>query len=209
MKELFRAGVMLAVLVGLPAAWIYYGPLPPSGQKFVDRVVEVVKDATGWQQPYEQPVEAKTAPRFGAPETLTPGGMTGSVAATSPSPTVPIQVLPSETTRAQSPQAPVAVSLDQQLQPLLQRLRALGPEGYALEAWGSDGRFYRFRCEMPLGTQQGVAQQFEAIAESPAVCIQQVTAEVERWQMARATPPTNQRLAQHGYGIDSPQALVR
>lgn len=193
MKELFRASVMLAVLVGLPAAWIYYGPLPPSAQKVVDRAVEVVKDATGWQQPYEQPQEAKTAPRFGhsaspAPLSIAP----------------PHAEMSLETTRAQSPPAPE--NLNEQLQPQLERLRALGPEVYALEAWGSGGKYYRFRCDMPLGDRPGFTQQFEAVAESPAACIGQVTAEIERWKSTRNQLPGSGRIAQHE--AISPQAMA-
>ena len=38
---------MLAVLVGLPAAWVYYGPLPPRAQRVVDRFVAAAKEAIG------------------------------------------------------------------------------------------------------------------------------------------------------------------
>ncbi len=64
MVVFFRAIVMLAVLVGLPAAWIYYGPLPSGAQRAVDRAVEVVRNATGWQQPTAERVATKAAPRF-------------------------------------------------------------------------------------------------------------------------------------------------
>ena len=190
MTELFRATVMLAVLVGLPAAWIYYGPLPPSAQKVVDRAVEVVKDATGWQQPYEQPQEAKAAPRFGSPEAPAPQVLTEPLA---------------EATRAQSP--PASADLNQQLRPQLERLRALGPEVYTLEAWGSGGKFFRFHCEMPLGTKSGFTQEFQAVAETPAACIQQVTAEIERWKAARHALPSTARIGEHE--VTTPQALVR
>ena len=175
MKELFRAAVMLSVLVGLPAAWIYYGPLPPSAQKVVDRVVEVVKDATGWQQPHCDSFDDKTAPRF----------------AQEPAPVAPVVTAATNSAAPQmteaAPPAPPA-NLQQQLAPLLQRLQALGPTDYSLEEWGNAGEFFRFRCAMPLGGQPGMTRQFEAVAKNPAACIQQVTAEIAQWKNSGDAP---------------------
>jgi hypothetical protein len=50
MMTMFRAVVMLAVLVGLPAAWIYYGPLPTGAQHAVDRLMAAAKEAVGWNK---------------------------------------------------------------------------------------------------------------------------------------------------------------
>lgn len=170
MKELFRAVVMLLVLVGLPAAWIYYGPLPPSAQKVVDRVVDVVKDATGWQQPHCDTFEDKTAPRFA---TSTPAA---------PSlPPEPPAVIPVSL----SNDAPAASNLQQQLAPLLEKLQAFGPTDYSLEEWGAEGEFFRFRCAMPIGGQAGFSRQFEAVAANPAECIQQVIGEIGQWRGKR------------------------
>ena len=33
MPVVMRATIMLLILVGLPAAWVYYGPLPPNAQR--------------------------------------------------------------------------------------------------------------------------------------------------------------------------------
>jgi len=162
----------LVVLVGLPTAWIYYGPLPPSAQKVIDRIVEVVKDATGWQQPHADTYDAKTAPRFaiGSPETpnLPPA----------PPATNPV-ALP-----AAAP-APLGSGLQQQLAPLLTQLQAFGPTDYSLEEWGQGGEFFRFRCAMPIGGQNGFSRQFEAVAATPSACIQQVVAEIQQWRSER------------------------
>ena len=48
MAALFRATVMLLVLVGLPAAWIYYGPLPPEAMGVIQRTVATAKQSLGW-----------------------------------------------------------------------------------------------------------------------------------------------------------------
>ena len=171
MREFFRATIMLLVLVGLPTAWIYYGPLPPSAQKMVNRVVEVVKDATGWQHPHEEPFDDKTAPRFASssPSPATP---------TFP-PTAGLSAVPPDFTK--SP-APSETSLQRELGPLLQQLQSMGPSDYSLEEWGSTGGFFRFRCAMPLGDRQGFERQFEAVSSSPAACIQEVMTEIAQWR---------------------------
>lgn len=163
MLVFFRAVVMLAVLVGLPAAWIYYGPLPPGAQKVVDRVVDVVKSATGWQRPSEDPLESKAAPRFSAAEPP------------------PAFAAPS----VQPPPAAMPAGLAEHVEPMLERLRALGPTEYSLEPWGRQGEFFRFRCAMPLTPDHEVTRQFEAVAETPLASIEQVVGEVTHWQTAR------------------------
>jgi hypothetical protein len=167
MLVFFRALVMLAVLVGLPAAWIYSGPLPPGAQRVVDRVVDIVKDATGWQQPVESPLSAKTAPRFSSVE---------SAPVYSAAPSSPPAMTPSR----------IPVGLAEQVETLLERLRALGPTEYALESWGREGEFFRFRCAMPITPDHEAIRQFEAIAASPVDSIEQVVGEVSNWRTARS-----------------------
>jgi hypothetical protein len=167
MLAFVRAAVMLAVLVGLPAAWIYYGPLPPGAQRVVDRAIEIVKDATGWQQPVEDLGGGKAAPRFSSVE---------------PAPVFsaePPRSLPSASTT-------VPTGLAEQLEPLLARLRAWGPTEYALEPWGRQGELFRFRCAMPLAGDHEVTRQFEAVATTPAASIARVVAEVADWRSASA-----------------------
>jgi hypothetical protein len=166
MLVFFRAVVMLAVLVGLPTAWIYYGPLPPGAQKVVDRVVEVVKNATGWQRSSEDLLDAKAAPRFSGAET-SPAFSTRPV-----------------TLRSAAPSG-MPAGLAEQVEPLLERLRALGPTEYSLEPWGRQGEFFRFRCAMPLTPDHGATRQFEAVAETPLASVEQVVGEVTHWQTAR------------------------
>lgn len=170
-----RAVVMLAVLVGLPAAWVYYGPLPSGAQRAVDRVVEVVKNITGWQQPMAEAVTTKAAPRFGLA-------------------TASARNISSQSEEAQpvslSPPTPTPTGLVEQMEPLLERLRALGSTEYSLEPWGREGKFFRFRCAMPFAqprpdTDKQFTQQFEAVAETPRASIEQVVSQVTRWQTAR------------------------
>ncbi len=162
MVVFFRAVVMLVVLVGLPTAWIYYGPLPSGTQRAVDRVVEVIRNITGWQPTVETSV-AKAAPQFSI--TTTPAPKFSSQSTSLPS-TIP-------------------TALAEQMEPLLERLRALGSTQYSLEPWGREGKFFRFCCAMPLAQDRQFTQQFEAVAETPRASIEQVVSEVTRWQTSR------------------------
>lgn len=180
MVVFFRAVVMLAVLVALPAAWIYYGPLPSGAQRAVDRAVEVVRNATGWQQPTAETVATKAAPRPGVAAAPAPKFSPQSARTQSSGllPTTP-------TPMAQTGPLPTTTGLAEQVEPLLERLRALGSTEYSLEAWGREGEFFRFRCAMPLAQDKQFTQQFEAVAETPRASIEQVVSEVTRWQTAR------------------------
>ena len=80
---------------------------------------------------------------------------------------------------------PTATGLAEQMEPLLERLRALGSTEYSLEPWGREGEFFRFRCAMPLAQDKQFTQQFEAVAKTPRASIEQVVSEVTRWQTAR------------------------
>ncbi len=86
---------------------------------------------------------------------------------------------------AQTSPLPTATGLAEQMEPLLERLRALGSTEYSLEPWGREGEFFRFRCAMPLAQDKQFTQQFEAVAETPRASIEQVVSEVTRWQTAR------------------------
>jgi hypothetical protein len=169
MGTTLRAVVMLSALVGLPAAWIYYGPLPPEGQRLVDRFVGVAKEVIGWSKSsaaeakdFDPAVTKATAPRF-SPE--------------------------SNLTRRDAPMAPALLparpaSFAERVEPLLVRLRQLGVVEYALERWGEGGKLYRFRCEMPVGAS-ALTQQFEAVADDPQATVEQVVAEISQWQVSQ------------------------
>jgi len=162
MTVFLRAVVMIVVLVGLPAAWVYYGPLPQGAQRVVDRVVSVAKSAIGWEQQAEVVDDLKSAPRFDV--------------ASAPPPLTPIEDNPAvDTTRA----------LSQQAEPLLAQLRTLGAAEYTLEKWGNNGQLYRFCCAMPLAQNDEYTRQFEAVADDPLASIEQVVGEVASWQIAR------------------------
>jgi hypothetical protein len=196
MATLFRAAVMLSVLVGLPGAWIYYGPLPTRAQRVVDRFVAVAKEAAGWKEveaparptwdfTKSAPLDASgladgdsasnvEAPRFGvasatAPTAAAPGPATLQIGSALPAP---------------APVAKEPDTLAERVEPWLTQLRQFGVAEYALERWGGDGKLYRFHCEMPV-VGSSLTQQFEAVAANPESSVEQVVTEVSRWRLAR------------------------
>ena len=195
MATLFRATVMLAVLVGLPGAWIYYGPLPTGAQKVVDRFVAIAKEATGWEKEaaaapptWDFTKSAPMAPPVGEAPAFDPAVSPAAVAAT-PAAALPIAPPLQDPSRAAPPlepaPAPAPVTLAERVEPLLTQLRQLGVAEYALERWGGDGKLYRFHCEMPLGAGAELTQQFEAVTADPQASVEQVVAEVSRWRLSR------------------------
>ncbi|HMO85627.1 MAG TPA: hypothetical protein PKC18_11985 [Lacipirellulaceae bacterium] len=164
MATLLRALVMLATLVGLPAAWIYYGPLPPSAQRVVDRAVAMAKETLAKSRCVGGvcPIE----PLAGDAPLSEYRAATQSAPATTPAATAP------------------RVALAQQLEPHLAGLRTLGANEYVLESWGDQGKLYRFRCELPVGAGSQATEQFEAVDADPCESVSQVLADVAAWRAA-------------------------
>lgn len=180
-----RAAVMLLTLIGLPAAWVYYGPLPTGAQRVVNRFVEVARQAVGWEEQQAgatQQWNLKAAPRFDdilptAPDyvPVTQAGHTEE----------PITLASASLPTNEKSEIPASSDLATQCEPELSVLRSLGAANYALEHWGDDGTMYRFRCAIPLGEDINFTRHFEAVAAEPRTAIQQVVGEVSAWQNAR------------------------
>ena len=166
----FRALVMLAVLVGLPGAWIYYGPLPAGAQRVVDRLVVAAKEAAGWEKP---PSRESTRRELPAAPTWTPPATSELSHVVPLTPAMPSPALLQEG---------AAPSLEATMEPLLARLREFGAVEYVLERWGDSGDLYRFRCAIPLASSRDATRQFEAVAESPQSTIEQVVHQVASWR---------------------------
>ena len=177
MATLFRAAVMMSVLVGLPGAWIYYGPLPSSAQRVVDRFVTIAKEATGWKsaEPAAKPAWdfTKSEPIVGQTAGMNPA------AHQEQAPGFGSALPPAE---APAPAPPT--TLAERVEPLLVQLRQLGVAEYALERWGGEGKLYRFHCEMPI-SGGSLTQQFEAVTGDPEASVEQVVTEVSQWRLAR------------------------
>jgi hypothetical protein len=178
MATTFRALVMLAALVGLPAAWIYYGPLPPDAQRVVDRLVGVAKEAIGRDTTSTAsagPGRAQSMNDAAAPawDAAASGGTSARLELPA---AAPVEAAPLAATKAPT--------LAERVEPLLAKLRQFGVVAYDLEPWGTGGKLYRFHCEMPLAESAQLTQQFEAFAEDPQATVEQVVAQVAQWQTA-------------------------
>jgi hypothetical protein len=177
MVTTLRALIMMSVLVGLPVAWIYYGPLPPEAQRVVDRFITVAREAIGWRQ---APQETKDNWVHVKPESKA-----FSEAPPASKPIVRDKPPGSEPAVAATANSPKRLSFAERIEPLLARLRQLGASEYALEHWGNGGKLYRFHCEMPLAASPQLTQQFEAVAADPEATVERVVAEVASWQIVR------------------------
>ena len=172
MTTMLRAAIMLATLVGLPAAWMYYGPLPPRAQRVVDRFVASAKEALDWDKRIGVEAEADApSPEIGAG--AAPAFAVERSAAVAASPVIQ---------QAQSAE----IELARRVEPLLAKLREFGVAAYALEPWGGDRRLFRFHCEMPLAGSDTITEQFEAIAADPQQSVAQVVADVANWHASRS-----------------------
>jgi hypothetical protein len=182
MAVFFRALVMLITLVGLPAAWIYFGPLPAGPQKVVDRFVEVARDALGWKS--NQTVNAiqgvdKAPPRY--EEVLPTPADTQAVSRTLyEGQQTPVSLV--SATEEMPSILPANRSLKQHIEPHLNVLRQMGAANYSLEEWGGG---YRFKCAVSLGKNVDFTRHFEAIDPDPLATVRQVVGEVTAWQNAR------------------------
>jgi hypothetical protein len=188
MSTWIRGTIMLATLVGLPAAWIYWGPLPPEAQAVVDRTIDRIKQSAGWYGQGERlswsgwPPKAFPAASAASETTevrfdpqATSAGLSGEPLARDP--VVPGSVAPSC--------ASVAPAEAEDLSPLLAQLRSLGAVEYALERWGASGEMFRFRCAMPLGPSDSHTQHFEALSGDARESVAAVLREARDWQLAR------------------------
>ena len=164
----FRAIVMLTVLVGLPAAWIYFDPLPESTQKAIGRVARTLVQSTGWLDEAEGQAEDKSPPVF---DPLSGVASASYESASSPSPAI---------TQAASPAEPLAARLE----PHLSLLRQLGVSEYTLREWGATGTLYRFSCSVTAGA---ITREFDAVSDDPFTAVSEVVGEVTSCQNARST----------------------
>ena len=162
MTVFFRALVMLVTLVGLPAAWIYYGPLPQAAQQVVDRFVEVAQDALGWRESLPADTargEMKSAPRYD--EVLpTPSEFPPVSRAAFQGNSAPVNLASANETMP-TPPKPLGQDSQGEMEMHLSLLKTLGVAQYSLEKWGAG---YRFKCAVPLGDNPDFARQFEAVS---------------------------------------------
>lgn len=205
----FRAAVMLATLVGLPAAWLYYGPLPPAAQRVVDQATCSIREAIGLPPSDPRgPTSSALSHRDAAPApafvsaTARASAVEGiATAAAHPralprSPAASPAANPSgfhplgeegvpRVSRAPASSPGEGGQLDAQTEGLFEQLRQLGAADYQLRQWGTSGDLYRFECSMPLAANPEHTRHFEAVAGSPRASVERVMSEVSSWQLAR------------------------
>lgn len=187
MAVFFRALVMLVTLVGLPTAWVYYGPLPAGAQRVVDRFVEVAQDALGWKRPATVDTLGGPKPTVRYDEVLPTRRDASAVSqARFDGARAPVHLIGAT---APLPATPVATPTDAsgEMEMHLNVLKQLGVAQYALEEWGAG---YRFKCTVPLGDNPDFTRQFEAIHDDPLATVRQVVGEVTSWQNARLDAST-------------------
>jgi hypothetical protein len=158
MATTLRATVMLVILVGVPVAWIYLGPLPMEAQQVVNRLITTAKNRLV-MVPLAVPGQPRiSAPRFDIPVSPGKSFLVG---------------------------AADTAGIMSDVEPELEQLRSMGVAEYALESWGMRGNLYRFHCIMPIGPSDNLTTQFEAVNEDPRVSVRQVHHEVASWQQDR------------------------
>ncbi|MEM8944556.1 MAG: hypothetical protein AAGD11_05170 [Planctomycetota bacterium] len=195
MATFFRAAIMLTVLVGLPSAWVYYGPLPPQAMGVIERTVMSAKYSIGWSGELEAAAWdrdlSKTAPRFD------PTTVDAIERQRQPSVAAELRQDPQfslATATIAVPPAQATLNVDpamaRRLEPHLSLLRSLNVAEYTLENWGESGQLFRFRCAVTLGSSDDHTRQFDAIDVDPLRAVQQVVGNVTAWQNARHTNTT-------------------
>lgn len=209
MATVFRATVMLVTLVGLPAVWVYYGPLPTPVMGVIERTVLAAKQSCGWAgceltNPWDSS-EEKTAPRYDSTGDIAMDEallMAQQASVEQVAPPVPAMhrdpqlslASASLPTRHQAVPVQGESALAKQLDPHLSLLRSMGAANYTLENWGGTGELFRFRCSIAWGQSEDHTRHFEAVAADPLRAVHQVVGEVTSWQNARrANPPTRWR----------------
>ncbi len=184
MSSTSKAVVMLAVLVGGPAAWMHYRPLPPAAQRYVDDALAAAQDFLA-----EHGVLRRSSPPSegagpaAAEFALENQWATTPAISSTPAGTRPAAYLeaPPLVATEQTPSAPTKGALE----PLLAELVKLGVGEYELMRWGTGGELYRFRCAVPLAGDMSQAQEFEAIGPTPQAPIAQVLEDLSSWHVAR------------------------
>ena len=182
-----RAVIMLACLVALPIAALFYGPLPPSTRVLLDKALQMGERALNGDASRPQ-TRLVAAPLFPAPGSAAPAATTPvappasspqqmAISATDP-PAAPVQVQQNAPpTKAAALQRPIE---------LAKHLQTLGASHYALQQWGPGSELYRFTCRVAIADNPGHNRHFEAVGDDAQTAIRDVIARVESWRNQQA-----------------------
>lgn len=173
MVTLIRAAIMLTVLVGLPAGWIFYDQLPAEARTAIGKVVEIGREKLGLEA--SEAAKPHAIAKANTDDPALWGAVVESELVTPP-PFVSGNAITEQKKE---------LNEENNLEPLLRQLRGLGVKQYELKTWGEAEEFYRFQCEMPLSEASQLVQQFEAVTVNPQESVAQVVAEVALWHADR------------------------
>ena len=192
---IFRAVVMVAVVVVAVKGWKLYGPTNEQVKNVATQAIEMVKSRLESQQPATPDPRTAAPPLAGAnpipptadnlspPATLSPAEAPGRFPNTGAAPAPPTNLPPLKPLTEPTGQSPGAGH--ERMTGLMSRLQQLGAADTRLVPWGDGGQLYRFSCKAPLAAVPTMTQHFESVANEPTVAVEQVLAKVEAWRVAQ------------------------
>ena len=192
---IFRAVVMVAVVVVAVKGWKLYGPTNEQVKTVATQAIEMVKSRLESQQPatpdprtaapplaVANPIPP-TADNLSPPAKLSPAEAPGLFPNTGAAPAPPTNLPPITPLTEATGQSTGAG--DERMTGLMSRLQQLGAADTRLVPWGDGGQLYRFSCKAPLAAVPTMTQHFESVANEPTVAVEQVLAKVEAWRVAQ------------------------
>lgn len=205
-QTLFRAVVMVAVVVAGVKGWKAYGPTNEQVQRAYNQLRDVVQAALPSNEPTNStaaadPRHAPAAVVASPPLAPRPGGTQSQLlppaapmSAPADAPKLLSSSEPASAGVASSPFSSPGASFtkdsigqnsnDVRVAELVAKLQRMGAENTSLAPWGGGG-LYRFSCSAPLANAPMMTQHFESVAAEPAAAVEQVVAKVEAWQVAQ------------------------
>jgi hypothetical protein len=181
---------MIATGFVVVKGWQHYGPSTDQMKSLAGAALKKAQTALNdSESPVGTPAnDPRTAPQL----TSTPpaaGTVVPSLAPEAPK-LVPISdpsqaaVNPTDAPSAAAPPVATEAAPVNPVQPLLTRLQDLGGIDAQVSEWGASGEFFRCSCRAKLEDTSGLARHFEAVANEPALAVEEVVAKVEAWRSA-------------------------
>ncbi len=204
-----RAMVMLACLLAIPLAALFYGDLPEGFRRAVSRgrsfLADRLADDVGVSESAPPlpsiSIEASPSKLERLPDVARPAAAEPVEFSRESPPSTVVEPEPwsppptSDTAWSGESVAVKQARFEEQATPKLppfdsaadvaEQLQTLGAVDYMLERWGNDSLLYRFHCKMPIAGSTHVCRHFEAFDASPTVAVAEVVLAVKAWQQQR------------------------
>jgi hypothetical protein len=103
------------------------------------------------------------------------------------SPPAPLEEVASRTTGTSLAETPAAAA-DDRFTTIQQRLRQLGASWYALETWGTEGRFH-FTCRVSVEGNPSLSRLFQSSDAEAVQAMAKVLHDVEAWKSPQSPSP--------------------